>query len=159
MTGDATIDSVVLIIAVLAGALGNAFGWPWLVKLADLIKQRDEAAKPTQPDDVATLKGGAVSPWLLALLPLLKPLIDAIVEALRKRLGREPTEEEVRDAASALFVKPAADLPDSDLEHHVGGASKVNGIVSHAHSTMDHANRSMTEIDAAVAEVRGLLRR
>lgn len=50
MTGDTTIDSVMLIVALILGAVGNAFGWPVLVKIADWIKARDEASKPKLPE-------------------------------------------------------------------------------------------------------------
>lgn len=156
------------IVAALAIFLGGAFGWPWLVKLGQRLRGEEEPTLPPAPvDPTAPLPVAAINgqpkgaSWLLVLLPLLQPLIQAIVDALTRRLGRKPTEEEVQaEVGRRLFqVYPVADeLPPEDLERTIGGASKVNGLVSHAHNTMSAANRSLAKVDAAVAEVQGLLR-
>lgn len=166
MTGDVNVDAILTIVAALAIFLGGAFGWPWLVRLGQRLRGEEETVPPAPVDPAALLpmalrdnpKGAS---WLLVLLPLLQPLIQAIIDALTRRLGRKPTEEEVQAEVGRRLFKvevPAKELPPEDLERTIGGASKVNGLVSHAHQTMRSANESMARIDAAVAEAQGLLR-
>lgn len=43
--GDFSLEALLAVVAAVLGAVGSAFGWPTLVKIADWIKKRDEKAK------------------------------------------------------------------------------------------------------------------
>jgi hypothetical protein len=53
--GDISLETILAVVSALLGALGTAFGWPVLVKIADWIKARDEAGKlVAAKDDIPT---------------------------------------------------------------------------------------------------------
>jgi len=90
--------TVVGLLAAAIGFVGRQFGRAWLVTLAEAILSRKEETKPV------TLRGKPVAlPWFVALLvsliPTLLPLIEQAIDALAKRLGREPTDKEIKEVA------------------------------------------------------------
>lgn len=44
-------------------------------------------------------------------------------------------------------------LNETELEHVVAGASKVRGVVDHAHRTMANANQAIDNANATISQV------
>lgn len=160
MTGDVNLDMAFNLLGFLLIFFGGVFSADWLKKLGQRLRGEEPTLPPAPVDPTAPLpvalrdnpKGAS---WLLVLLSLFQPLIQVIIDALTRRLGRKPTEEEVQAEVGRRLFKvevPAKELPPEDLERTVAGASKVTGLVN-------RTNRTLDSIDQAAREGRDLFRR
>ena len=165
-TGNPLLDALVLLAI---AAVSNYFPW-----LGELLGKKSPDGKSPEPAPApapapAPVAAGlaatdtqpvALPVWLTLLIPLLSPLIQALIQRLVERLGRQPTPQEVNDVIrgrSKILRLTVLDdreggprgLLDADLEKTIAGASKVNGLISKAESTMD-------DIGGAAREIQGL---
>lgn len=53
--GDMSLETILAVVSAALGAIGAAFGWPALVKIADWIKARDNKAKGVITSDLKPL--------------------------------------------------------------------------------------------------------